>query len=289
MPHPETKGRRRAAARARPKPGSATETRYRIQAIDRAVALLDCFVDRQELNVRDLSERTGLHKSTAHRILMAMQYNGLIEQDPASGRYHLGLKLVKLGEYAVRRLDLRLVARPYIEELAARARETIHLGVMDGDKVVMIDRVDGPDPSSTLSLPGRLFPLHCTALGKAMLAGLDDHAVVRLVGSGPLQRFTPKTLTSVSALLADLEATRQRGYAVTDEEIGVGLRTVGAAVRNHQGVIAGAVSIAVPSARGGEDVLEALGKLVKETAAAVSARLGHTTRLDPLPAGRSRR
>ena len=262
-------------SRARPRPDGRAG-RYRIQALDRAAAILDCFeLDRPELNVRDIAEKTGLHKSTAHRILMALHHNGLVEQDASSGRYHLGLQLVKLGEHALQRLDVRVVGRPHLEELAALGKETVHLAVMDGDQVVMLDRVDGPHALGTPSLPGRLFPAHCTSLGKAILAGLDDAEVVRILGSRPLKRHTARTVTSVDALLAELRTVRKKGYAIAEEELEVGLCTVGAVVRGHSGATVGAVSISGPSARLRASTLATLGELVKKTTARISAELGY--------------
>ena len=249
--------------------------RYRIQALDRAAAILNCFVDQAELNVRDIAERTGLHKSTAHRILMALQYNGFVEQDPGSGRYHLGLQLVKLGEHAVGRLDVRMVARPFLADLAAQAAETVHLAVRDGDQVVTLDRVDGPHSLTTPSLPGRLFPTYCTSLGKAILAGLDDAEVRRILGNRPLKKYTAKTLGTVDAVLEDLRLVRKRGYATTEEEIAAGLNTVGAALRDHTGAVVAAISLAGPSSRLRNSTLGALGERVKKAAALISSRLGY--------------
>jgi DNA-binding IclR family transcriptional regulator len=255
------------------KRGSAE--RYRIQAIDRAAAILNCFeAGRPELNVRDIAEQTGLHKSTAHRILMALQHNGLVEQDTRSGRYHLGLQLVKLGEHAVQRLDVRVVARPFLEELAQATREIAHLAVLDGEQVVTLDRVDLPSAIGSPMLPGRLFPAYATSMGKAMLAALDEAEVRRLLGRGALKRHTPKTLVSVDALLDELKSVRRRGYATTDEELAVGLCTVGAAIQDHSGAVVAALSVSGPSARIRSAPFSALGERVKAAAAAVSRQLG---------------
>jgi IclR family acetate operon transcriptional repressor len=252
--------------------GAPPRVRYRIQAIDRAAAILGCFdVNNPELSVRDVSERTALHKSTAHRILMSLQQNGLVEQNPVTGLYHLGLQLVKLGEHAVGRLDVRLIARPVIADLASQVQEVVHLAVMDGDQVVILDRVDVPSASATPSLPGRLFPAHSTSLGKAMLAGLEDSEVRRLLGKRPLKRFTAKTVETVEALLQDLRVARRRGYATVDEEMALGLGSVGAAVRNHTGAIVAAVSVTAPPARLRVDVI---AERVTQAAARISARLG---------------
>jgi DNA-binding IclR family transcriptional regulator len=266
--------RRARERRAAPAP-AARARRYRIQALDRAAAVLNCFeVGEPELNVRDIAERTGLHKSTAHRLLMALQHNGFVEQDPRSGRYHLGLQLVKLGEHAVQRLDVRMIARPLLEELAAQTGETVHLAVLDAAQVVMLDRVEGMAHLSTPSLPGRLFPAYCTSLGKALLAGLEDAEVRRLVGGRPFKRLTARTLPGVDALLDDLRGVRRRGYATTEDELEVGLTTAGAAIRDRAGAVVAAISIGGPSPRLRAVPLSQAGERVKRTADLVSAQLG---------------
>lgn len=266
----------RSRAKQDRRPPPRPPGRYRIQALDRAAAILNCFdVNEPELNVRDVGERTGLHKSTAHRILMALQHNGFVEQNPASGRYHLGLQLVKLGEHAVARLDVAVIARPFLGELASRTGRRVHLAVMDGDQVVILDRADGADASSIPSLPGRLFPAYCTALGKAMLSGLDEQEVRRIVGKRQLKRFTPKTITGVDALIAELRTTAKRGFAIADQEMGTGLITVGAAIRNHTGAVVAALSVAAVAGEARGATLSALGEDVKKTAMQISARLGY--------------
>jgi DNA-binding IclR family transcriptional regulator len=255
---------------------STVDVRYRIQALDRAAAILNCFdANDQELNVRDVGERTGLHKSTAHRILMALQHNGFVEQNPISGRYHLGLQLVKLGEHAISRLDVAVIARPFLADLAERTRRRVHLAVMDGDQVVILDRADGADAARTPSWPGRLFPAHCTAMGKAMLAGMDEQEVRRLVGKRQLKRFTAKTITSVDSLVVELRTVGRRGYSVADQEMGLGLVTVGAGIRNHVGTVVAALSVSASSTESRGTTLSGLAEEVKKTAARISSRLGY--------------
>ncbi|MFN8060439.1 MAG: IclR family transcriptional regulator [Vicinamibacterales bacterium] len=266
----------RPAASRRKKSAASARARYRIQSLDRAAAILDCFVTKgPELTVREVSDATGLHKSTAHRILMALQGNGFIEQDEAAGRYHLGLQLVKLGEHAVGRLDVRVIARPHVADLAAELGETVLLAVLDGEQVVILDRVDGVHSATTPSRPGRLFPAYCTALGKAMLAGAPDQYVGQLFGKRQLRRLTPRTTGTTEALLADLRDVRARGYSVADGEIAEDLSSVGAAIRNHLGEVVAAVSVTGLASRMRERGLDALGERVRDVAARISARLGH--------------
>lgn len=257
-------------------PANAGASRYRIQAIDRAAAILACFSPSQpELHVREVAERTGLHKATAHRILMAMQYNDMVEQNPATGCYHLGLQLVRLGEHAIGRLDVSVIARPTMVDLAARTGERVHLAVLDGDQVVVLDRVDGANSRVVPSLPGRLFPAHTTSLGKAILAAMDDAAVRGLLADRPLKRMTPKTPATVSALLEDLRRARKKGYAISEEELAMGMSTVGAAILDRSGAPVAAINLSGSSARLRGSMLASMGESVRKAARLISDRLGH--------------
>jgi IclR family KDG regulon transcriptional repressor len=155
-----------------------TSDRYRIHVIDRAAQILDCFgFDHQELSVSEIGAKTGLHRSTAHRILMALEYNDLIKQDPDTSKYHLGIKLFKLGHQAVSQLNLREICRPFLSRLMNDTRETIHLAVLDDDQVLYLDKVEGPHALRMPSRVGRHIPTYCTSLGKAMLSCLDDQEI----------------------------------------------------------------------------------------------------------------
>lgn len=267
--------RRPLAEKARPKARTEAD-RYRIQAIDRAATILKCFSPAHpELHVREVAAQAGLHKATAHRILMAMQYNDMVEQDPTTGRYHLGLQLVRLGEHAIGRLDVSVIARPTLVDLAGRTGERVHLAVLDGDQVVTLDRVDGIHSGSVPSLPGRLFPAHTTSLGKAILAAMDDGAVRQILGDRPLKRFTPQTPPTVTVLLEDLKRARKRGYVTSEEELSPGLSSVGAAILDRAGAPVGAINVSGASSRVRGTHMAELGEAVKKAAQRISERLGH--------------
>jgi IclR family transcriptional regulator, KDG regulon repressor len=248
---------------------------YRIQVVDRATQILECFhFDAHELSVREISQRTGLHKSTAHRILIALQYNGLIQQNPETGNYHLGIKLFKLGQLAVMRLNLREIARPLLRVLMEETRETVHLAILDEEQVFYLEKVEGPYALRMPSRVGRHIPAYCTSLGKAMLSCLEEAEVRRMLGSHSLKAYTAHTLRTVDALITELRRTRRRGYAVDNEEIEIGLRCVGAPLRDYSGALAGAVSVAGPTARFTRDKISFFAGLAKKTAASISSQLG---------------
>jgi IclR family transcriptional regulator, KDG regulon repressor len=261
---------------ARPRKVASASNRYRIQVLDRAVHILDCFgFDHKELSVSEIGSRTGLHKSTTHRILMALEYNQLIKQNPETGKYHLGIKLFKLGNQAVLQFDLRDSCRPHLIRLMNKTRETVHLAVLDGNQVLYLDKVEGPYALRMPSRVGRHITTYCTSLGKAMLSCLEETDVKRMLQSQPFKVFTPNTFRSLDLLLADLRATRRRGYSIDDEEIEIGLRCVGAPIYDHTMRMVGAISVAAPSARLTTQKLPAFGRMVLEAAEDISRELGY--------------
>ena len=249
--------------------------RYRIHVIDRAAQILDCFgFDHQELSVIEIGAKTGLHRSTAHRILMALEYNDLIKQNPSTGKYHLGIKLFKLGHQAVSQLNLREICRPFLSRLMNDTKETIHLAVLDDDQVLYLDKVEGPHALRMPSRVGRYIPTYCTSLGKAMLSCLDDQEVKSILRRQTLKPHTENTVKNINQLLADLRSVRKRGYAVDNEEIEIGLRCVGAPLRDYTGGMVGAISVAAPSARLSEKNTPVIGRMVIAIAAGISQKLG---------------
>jgi DNA-binding IclR family transcriptional regulator len=261
---------------ARPRKVASASNRYRIQVLDRAAQILDCFgFDHKELSVSEIGSRTALHKSTTHRILMALEHNQLIKQNPQTSKYHLGIKLFKLGNQAVRQFDLRDSCRPHLIRLMDKTRETVHLAVLDGDQVLYLDKVEGPYALRMPSRVGRHITTYCTSLGKAMLSCLEETDVKRMLQSQPFKVFTPNTFRSLDLRLADLRTTRRRGYAIDDEEIEIGLRCVGAPIYDHTTKMVGAISVAAPSARLTTQKIPAFGRMVMEVAAEVSKELGY--------------
>ena len=249
---------------------------YRIQVIDRAAEVLNCYsFDRPELSVSEIAQMTGLHKSTAHRILMALEHNGLIRQIEETGRYHLGIKLFTLGNQAVARLNVRDVARPYLIKLMKDTGETVHLAVLDGNQVLYLEKVEGVHALRMPSRVGRRIPTYCTSLGKAMLSCLEKHQVKELLQGQRLKSYTPHTITNIDRLSKVLEHTRKQGYAVDNEEIELGLRCVGAPIYDYSGSMVGAVSIAGPSARLSMEKVPPLGAKVIKVAGAISHDLGY--------------
>lgn len=255
---------------------TAASSRYSNRVLERAVSLLGCFsLDAAELGLTELSTRTGLHKSTAYRILEVLRANRLVEFNTETRRYHLGLRLFELGALAVSRLNLTTIAYPELERLVAETGETAHLCVLDGADVVYLAKVESGRALSMPSSVGRRNPAHCAAVGKAILASLSEDRLSGFLKAVRYVRATPRTLTSRDALLENLAATRRRGYSIDDGEFHDEVRCVGAPVFDHSGTVVAGISVAGPWFRMSSASLPKVAEHVMAAARRISRQLGH--------------
>jgi DNA-binding IclR family transcriptional regulator len=256
-----------------------------VRSVDRAAALLLALGESQgEAGVTELARRLGLHKSTASRLLATLQKRGLVEQDDESGKYRLGLVVIRLAERAEKTLDLRGIALPELERLARITHETTSLGVLDGDKLLTVAQADGPNLIAVGDWTGRSTPLHCVASGKVLMAALAEREVLGLVRRG-LAAYTERTLVQLEPLLEELARIRRRGYATAFGEYEIGLNAVAAPVHDARGSVIAAVDIWGPGFRVTPRRVQELAAVARETATAISIRLGGPTapRQQPQP------
>lgn len=247
-----------------------------IRAVERAVALLRTFsAQESELSLTQLTQRLGLHKSTVHRLLATLQRGGFVVQDPSTGQYRLGLPLLELGSLVVGSIEIRRVARPYLEEIHRACGETIHLAILDEGDVIYIDKLESLRRVRMYSQVGRRAPAHCTGLGKVLLAWLPDPVLSQLLERKGLPAFTPRTITSPGELREHLALTRRRGYAVDAGEHEELVRCAAAPVYDHMGQVAAAVSIAAVGVEIESQRFEDLIDLVTRGAAQISKALGY--------------
>ena len=231
--------------------GPAVSPRYRIQAIERAVAILNAFtMDDPELGVTELAERVGLHKSTVHRFMVNLDAAGLVERNPRSGRYRLGLHIFELGGLVMQQMNLWDEALPFLESLVRDTGETGHLAVLDGGEAIYIERVEARRALRVPSAIGRGYPAHATNLGKVLLADLPRERVAEIVAERGLAVLHPQhDHRPRPSWRPSSSASASRGYAVDDEEYDEGLRCIGAGVRDHSGHVVSALGIGGPVTR----------------------------------------
>jgi DNA-binding IclR family transcriptional regulator len=228
--------------------GRGSET-YKLQALDRAFAVLDLLgTSSTPLGLAQVAASLKLHKSTAHRFLMVLERHRMVERTVA-GKFRLGLRLFDYGNRAIEQYDLRDRALPHLQRLVAETEETAHLCVLEQAHIIYLDKLEPPRSVRLTSRIGASNPVHCTAVGKAMLALSVAEKVEEILNKTRYERFTAKTLGSREALVKELERTRRRGYAVDDEEREDGVRCVAAAVVDAHGQAVAAVSVSGPSFR----------------------------------------
>ncbi|MBC7251198.1 MAG: IclR family transcriptional regulator [Anaerolineae bacterium] len=251
-----------------------------IRSVEKAIAILKAFsMEKPELSVTELSQQLALHKSTVSRLLTTLEKGGLVEQNPETGKYRLGVVLIGLAGLVVAHADIREIARPLLRQLAQETQETVNLAVLDGDEVVNIEQIL-PDKRQVKNIGwvGRRTPLHCVSTGKILLAYQPSEEIERIITKGLSQR-TDKTITDPDQLREELANIRRQGYATGLEELEEGLNAVAAPVRNHDGEVVAAVSVSGPSYRVSPERIPALAQLAMRTTEEISRQLGFLTSL----------
>jgi len=216
-----------------------------------------------------------------HRLAATLTSAGFLEQNSDTGKYRLGVALFELGALVRRRMDVANEARPKLRELLEKTGETVQLGIVDHESVLYVYEMESRYAIRMAAAVGGRAPLHCTAVGKVLLAFQPSEYVKQIAGNG-LKPYTPKTITRRDELLAMLQEAAAREYAIDDEESEPGLRAIAAPVRNHTGAVIAALGVAAPVQRMTKKVMQDCVPDVIATAAAVSARLGYERRRGPV-------
>lgn len=217
-----------------------------------------------------LASRLNVHKTTVWRLLRTLEDFQLVERTSRDGPFQLGVGLLPFSAVVLRRLDLRTAARPAIEQLSAETRETVHLAVLRANRAIYIDKIPSVHPVQMNSQVGQVVPLHCTALGKAMLSTLPESEWPEL----ELVRYTATTITSLDALREEIARVRTRGYALDRGEEEESIYCVASAVLGFDGSLVGAVSVAAPRSRISLEEMQAFGKLTIGAAKEITRAMG---------------
>jgi DNA-binding IclR family transcriptional regulator len=245
-----------------------------VQSVDRAIAVLEILASRGEAGVSEVATEIDVHKSTAFRLLSALEDRGLVEQVEDRGKYRLGFGIVRLAGAVADRLDVTRLGRPVCERLASEIGETANLAVRQSHYAVNLYEARGPASVATHNWVGQLTPLHCTSSGKVLLAYLPAEERTQLLSEAGLPPLTGNTITLGAALEEDLRLARSRGYAVAIEEYEVGLNAVAAPIRGREGVVMAAVSASGPAYRFAPDRMHELAPVLLAGAADISRGLG---------------
>ena len=264
------------ARRGRQAEGGGT----RLSSVANAILLMKTFSDEQsELGISALAERLGLAKSTVHRLASTLVEAGMLEQNKETGKYRLGLAVFELGSLVRRKIDISLEAKPWLMTLREQTGETVDLSILDHGGVVCVNFLESKNVNRISSGVGLRKPVHCTAEGKALIAFQPASTIERMVGSGTVERRTPRTLIDPGALKEELANIRARGYATDDEEYELGVRSIAAPIRDDSGNSVAAVGVTGPKQRLTKTRLLSIAPFVTAAAQAISRRLGDRPRL----------
>ncbi|HEY8369595.1 MAG TPA: IclR family transcriptional regulator [Thermodesulfobacteriota bacterium] len=244
--------------------------------MQRAFAILEAVGRRGTgMTMSEIGRETSLHPSTAFHLVRSLVTLGYLRQVDGSRRYRLGSKVFQLASSVLTEVELSERALPFVTDIARASGETSHLAVLDGDEVVVIAKVDGQSPLRLAERVGYPRPLHCTAIGKVLLAHRREADRRAFLAEALLEARTARTITSRERLEAEIEAVRARGYAVDDEEFAQGLRCVAMPVRNFTGQVVAAIGLSGPVWRVSPERMPRLVELVGDAAARLSAELGY--------------
>lgn len=255
---------------AAPPPDLTTAT-----SVDKALQLLRLTAQVQALRVAEAAEHLGVARSTAHRLLTALNRNGFVIQDHPHGAYRPGPLLYEVGLTAVNRDSIRAISHPILEQIVAETQETATLGILEGTMVRFIDCVEGTRPLRVGIHTGVVRPAHTTAIGKAILASLADTEIERRYPRGELpQSSTTAAISDLSILRTELSQIRQQGFAVNWKESGDGLCAVAAALPDSAGHHLAAFAVTAPTSRtGNPETIRVLAPAVRRGVETALTRL----------------
>jgi DNA-binding IclR family transcriptional regulator len=246
-----------------------------LSSVGNAARLLKAFLSREnEIGVSELARRLGLGKSTVHRLLSTLVAQGLVEKNPETGGYRLGLIMFELGEVVHSHMELHAAVGPVLASLREETRESCQVGVLDGQEVVYVDRLESSHTLRLFNATGRRVPVHTTSSGKVLLAHLPDGDLDELLAKDPLTPTTPRSITDVAVLRRELAKVRARGWAEAVEEREVGVASIASPVMDATGRVVAAISIGAPAARMGAAQRRRLAASIIEAGEAASRCLG---------------
>ncbi len=259
--------------RGRPRAFHDKTEQNTVQSLDRALTILQVLAQSDGRTLSELAQEAGHAPATVYRVLTTYQAHGFVELDPAAQRWHVGAGAFRTGSAFLRRTALVERARGAMQDVMRSSGETANLGIEDRGEVLFLTQVETQEAIRAFFPPGTRSPMHVSGIGKALLAYMDSGVLVTLAKDG-LTPFTPQSMTEIGPLEADLHRTRERGYAIDNEERTEGMRCIAAPIFNAHGEPVAGLSISGPVFRLTLERAAEMGALVKDAAARVTEATG---------------
>jgi IclR family transcriptional regulator, KDG regulon repressor len=247
-----------------------------VKSVSRALDIITIVsMKKGGMGVTDIAKQMDINKSSVYRILSTLVQYGYIYQDEETGRYKIGYKFLQISSRLLESIDLREEAKPYLQELENETNEVIHLVVYDQGEVVYIEKLEGNETLRMHSKVGKRAPMHCTAVGKAILAHLPTKVVLGILERKGMVVHTDKTITNKDIFIQELKQVKEKGFALDLEENEYDITCIAAPIFDHLGKVIAAVSISGPTIRMKDERLIQLQKRMILIGMQISARLGY--------------
>ena len=261
-------------SRGRPRGWQDKTAQNTIKSLDRAMEVFEFLSQAQGQTLSSLARDMNQSPATVYRVLVTLEGRGLVEFDATDQVWHIGARAFIIGSRFLRRTSLVDRARPLLRRLMEATGETANLGIEQGGHVLFVSQVETHASIRAFFPPGTLSRLHASGIGKALLSHMHDTRIDRFLSETPLERFTEFTLTDRKSLIADLETTRQRGFAIDGEERNLGMRCIAAPVFDIHGEAIAGISVSGPISRVSQDHVPELSAAVLEAARDLTAAIG---------------
>jgi len=256
-------------------PSESSTGSAQVQSLTRGLSILECLANAEGgLTLTDISNRTDLPPSTAHRLLSTLERGGYVYQSGELGRWYVGLASFTVGSSFLASRDWVAQSHPSMRRLMEQSGETANLAILDGTEAVFIDQVQCRETMRTIVRLGSRVPLHASGVGKALFAALPDEQIEAILKVKGLPRISENTITAPETMWASLRVIRQRGYSFDDEEHLVGTRCVASPIYDEHGEALGAISIAGPVSRLPDTRIRQLGAMVAHVAEDITSKVG---------------
>jgi IclR family transcriptional regulator, KDG regulon repressor len=246
-----------------------------VQSVDRILDIIEVLsVEQEGLGVTEIAKRTGLNKSTAHRLISTLAVRGYLARS-SEGSYKIGLKLIEAVSCYINSLELQTEARPYLAKITGDLGLTSHLGVLDGNQVVYIEKMDVVSSVKMYSQIGLRMHAYCSSLGKCLLSGFSKEDLNHIMGDCSFIKFTQSTISSLDELHKELAEVRKKGWAMDNQEYEIGHRCIGAPIYDYRGDIIAAISASGSTNQLTDDKIETSAAYVKKVALEISETMGY--------------
>jgi len=248
-----------------------------VRAVERALDVLLCFTNQTpELTMTQIADQVGIHKSTAHRLLATLENKRFIQRDPDTGVYRLGIRLLQMAYLTLEQNDLRRLAAPFMHKLCDLYEENIDLTLLDDIDVVFINILEGPRRVKLAAAIGQRLPAFATASGKAILGFLPEKLVKQILDRG-MPKLTPSTIDSPEVFFEDLNSVRERGFAISEQELEEQINAVAAPIFNQENHPIASIAVAGPAYRLTRERMMEIGPVVVTTTRAISQEINIAT------------